>query len=128
MGPRQEADSCCVTDQRASLMEEHWNGCPLDSLDDRTLSSAVRAVLYCRVSDPAQAKNFSLSTQEKACREYCARHGYEVDRVFVDAGESAKSTDREEFLRLISYCRTNKPRVQALVVYSVNRFARNQDD
>jgi hypothetical protein len=45
-----------------------------------------------------QTKNLSLPTQEKACREYCARNGYDVDQVFIDAGESAKSTDRPEFL------------------------------
>ena len=53
----------------------------------------MKAVLYCRVSSQEQAKNLSLPTQEKACREYCARHGYEVDRLFVDA-ESALSVAR----------------------------------
>ena len=49
----------------------------------------MRAVIYCRVSSADQVKNLSLSTQEKACREYCAREGYDVDQVFIDAGESA---------------------------------------
>lgn len=88
----------------------------------------MRAVLYCRVSSAEQTKNLSLPTQEKACREYCARNGYEVDRVFIDAGESAKTTDRPEFLRLLSYCREQKTRIQAVVVYALSRFSRNSSD
>ena len=57
----------------------------------------MRAVIYCRVSTVEQASNLSLPTQEQACREYCARQGYDVDQVFVDAGESAKTIDRPEF-------------------------------
>jgi DNA invertase Pin-like site-specific DNA recombinase len=30
----------------------------------------MRAVIYCRVSSLEQTKNLSLTTQEKACREY----------------------------------------------------------
>jgi DNA invertase Pin-like site-specific DNA recombinase len=88
----------------------------------------MRAVLYCRVSTQEQTKNLSLPTQEKACREYCARQGYDVERVFIDAGESAKSTDRPEFLRLLSYCREQKGSVHAVVVYSLTRFSRQQAD
>jgi len=88
----------------------------------------MRAVLYCRVSTTEQASNLSLPTQEKACREYCAKQGYEVGEVFIDAGESAKSTDRPEFLRLLTYCREQKSRVHAVIVYSLTRFSRNSAD
>ena len=88
----------------------------------------MRAVLYCRVSTAEQAQNLSLPTQEKACREYCARQGYDVDKVFIDAGESAKSTDRPEFLRLVTHCREQRGKLQAVVVYSLTRFSRNNSD
>ena len=48
--------------------------------------------------------------------------------MFEDAGESAKTTDRPEFQRLLKYCRTNKGRVQFVVVYNVTRFSRNAHD
>lgn len=64
----------------------------------------MRAVIYCRVSTTEQAQNLSLPTQEKACRDFCARQGYDVAEVFVDAGESAKTTNRPEFLRLLAAC------------------------
>lgn len=88
----------------------------------------MHAVIYCRVSTTEQVSNLSLPTQEKACREYCAKGGYEVDRVFIDAGESAKSTDRPEFMRMLSFCREHRSRVQAVVVYSLTRFSRNSAD
>jgi site-specific DNA recombinase len=54
----------------------------------------LRAVIYCRVSTKEQAKNLSLPVQEKACRDYCKREGYEVIATFVDEGESAKTLCR----------------------------------
>jgi DNA invertase Pin-like site-specific DNA recombinase len=88
----------------------------------------MRAVLYCRVSSIEQTKNLSLATQEKACREYCVRNGYDVDRVFIDAGESAKTTDRPEFKQLLDHCRRGRGRLHAVIVYSLTRFSRNSTD
>lgn len=88
----------------------------------------MRAVIYCRVSTADQVQNLSLSTQEEACRAYCAKVGYIVDRVFVDPGESAKTTQRPAFLQLLGYTRANKGRVRAVVVYALTRFSRNTTD
>lgn len=88
----------------------------------------MRAVIYCRVSTVEQAQNLSLPTQEKACREYCARNDFEVDEVFVDAGESAKTTDRPEFRKLLDVCRRGRGKLHAVVVYSLTRFSRNSAD
>jgi site-specific DNA recombinase len=88
----------------------------------------VRAVIYCRVSTKEQSLNLSLPTQLKACEAYCEREGIGVAEVFEDAGESAKTTDRPAFQRLLSYCRSNKGRVQFVVVYNVTRFSRNAHD
>jgi DNA invertase Pin-like site-specific DNA recombinase len=55
------------------------------------------AVIYVRVSDSRQVDNTSLASQEEICRQWCQSRGIEVDRVFTDAGESAKTADRTEF-------------------------------
>ncbi len=86
----------------------------------------MRAVIYCRVSTKDQVQNLSLPTQERACKDYCLRTGYDVDRTFVEEGESAKTADRTELKKLLTYCRENKGRVHAVVVYAVNRFARER--
>ncbi len=88
----------------------------------------MRAVIYCRVSTKEQVSNLSLPTQLRACHEYCDREGFEVAECFEDAGESAKTTDRKAFQRLLDYCRVNKGRVQYVVVYNLTRFSRNAYD
>jgi len=87
-----------------------------------------QAVIYCRVSTKDQVVNFSLSTQENACREYCDKHGFRVTKVFVEEGESAKTANRTKFKEMLEYCRENKSRVGWVVVYSVSRFARSVRD
>ena len=47
---------------------------------------------------------------------------------FVDEGESAKTADRPELHKLMTYCRENKRRVRAVIVNDVSRFARNHYD
>ena len=86
------------------------------------------AVIYCRVSTKDQVENFSLATQEKACRQFCASHTFDVDKIFVEEGESAKTANRTQFQKALAYCRENKGRVQWLVVYAVSRFARSSHD
>lgn len=88
----------------------------------------MRAVIYCRVSTVEQAQNLSLPTQEHACRAYCAREGYDVAQVFVDAGESAKTVDRPAFLQLLAYCQKKAHGVHAVLVHSLTRFSRNSAD
>ncbi|NNE48463.1 MAG: recombinase family protein, partial [Rhodothermales bacterium] len=85
----------------------------------------MKAVVYCRVSTKEQTKNLSLPAQRKACRQYCDDNGWKVDRVFVERGESAKTAERTELNNLLAYCRENRGRVQMMVVYSLDRFARN---
>jgi site-specific DNA recombinase len=83
-------------------------------------------VIYCRVSTKEQAQtNLSLPVQKKVCVEYCEREGLDVDKLFMERGESAKTIDRPEFQKLLSYCRQNKGRVQVVVVYDLSRFARD---
>jgi len=46
----------------------------------------------------------------------------------TDQGESAKTANRTELRKLLEYCRVHKGHVQCVVVYSVNRFAREKHD
>ncbi len=88
----------------------------------------MKAVIYCRVSSEEQVKNLSLSTQQKACIDYCERHGFEVGKIFVEEGESAKTINRPLFQKMIAYCKENKGRINFVVVYNLQRFARNAHD
>lgn len=86
------------------------------------------AVVYARVSTKEQAENLSLPTQLKCCRQYCERLGYEVVKEFVERGESAKTAERRELQELLSFCRNNKSRICAVIVYDISRLARQLHD
>ena len=88
----------------------------------------IGAVLYVRVSTKEQTENLSLSTQMRACEDYCRREGYKVLERFKEEGESAKTADRTELQRLLKFCRTNKGKVSFVVVYNLTRFAREKYD
>ena len=76
------------------------------------------AVIYARVSTKEQTENLSLPTQLHACREYCVREGWDVIQEFVEEGESAKTSNRTQLLRLMDVVRKLKGRVHFVVVYN----------
>jgi len=88
----------------------------------------VGAVIYVRVSTKEQTENLSLPTQLRACEEYCRRQGYDVLARFHEEGESAKTTDRSQLQKLLTFCRLNKGRVHFVVVFNLTRFARDKYD
>ena len=88
----------------------------------------MNSIIYCRVSSREQIEGTSLETQELACREYARSKHLGILRVFVEQGESAKFADRTELLKLIEFCRENKGKVQHLLVWKIDRFARNVAD
>jgi DNA invertase Pin-like site-specific DNA recombinase len=88
----------------------------------------MNGIIYCRVSSKEQVEGTSLETQEVACREYARSHRISVLRIFVERGESAKIADRTQLIELLEFCRKNKGNVDALLVWKVDRFARNVGD
>jgi site-specific DNA recombinase len=98
------------------------------SVNGSKLRPMVGAVIYIRISTKEQTENLSLSTQLKACEEYCQRQGFEVVARFREEGASAKTADRTEVQKLLQYCRLHKRQVQFVVVFNLTRFAREKYD
>jgi DNA invertase Pin-like site-specific DNA recombinase len=88
----------------------------------------MNAVIYCRVSSKEQVEGTSLESQEIACREYAQRNRIEIVQVFVDKGESAKFADRPQLLEMLSFCKKRGHSVEQLLVWKVDRLARNVGD
>lgn len=119
-------------------MKEKTNGTAPSAIDTRRWSpteskenSQIRAtngVIYCRVSSKEQIEGTSLDSQEAACREYARQHKIVVLKTFVERGESAKAADRTQLIELIDFCRQSKDKIQSLLVWKVDRFARNVGD
>jgi DNA invertase Pin-like site-specific DNA recombinase len=81
----------------------------------------VNAALYARVSTKTGSQNPDMQLRE--LREYCKRRGWGVAGEYVDAGVSGTKEQRPELDRLLGECR--KRRVDAVVVYRYDRFARS---
>lgn len=93
------------------------------------MSESIKTgVLYCRVSSKEQVEGTSLDMQERLCREYATKLGISEPKVFIDRGESAKTSDRPEFLKAISLCSNKKKPINYFIVYKLDRFARNQEN
>jgi len=97
--------------------------------NETVANSLKRAVIYCRVSTKEQVdEGNSLVSQERLCREYATKEGYEIAEIFIEKGESAKTADRKELKRMMEYCTNKKDSVQAVIAYKVDRISRNIAD
>lgn len=85
-------------------------------------------VIYCRVSSAEQVQGTSLTMQERLCREYADREDLKILNVYIEEGESAKTTDRKEFQKALAFCGLKKQKVNYFIVHKIDRFARNQVD
>ena len=88
-----------------------------------------RALAYIRVSTDRQATDgTSLQTQQRRVDDYVALKSYELDRLFVDDGESAKTPNRPGLQELLVYAKKNKGKHHVLVFPKIDRFARYSED
>jgi DNA invertase Pin-like site-specific DNA recombinase len=74
----------------------------------------MNAIIYVRVSTAEQAEfGYSLKTQEEMCVNFAKSQKYNVLKVFVEKGESAKTLNRTALKELLEYARTNKNIIDA---------------
>jgi len=88
----------------------------------------MNAVIYCRVSSTEQFDGTRLESQELACKEYAARNDLTVVRTFIERGESSKFADRPQLLELLARCAKREKSIQQVLVWKVDRLARNVGD
>jgi len=89
----------------------------------------MNAIIYVRVSTSEQAEfGYSLKAQEETCLDYAKRYGYKVLKIFVEKGESAKTLNRTELKTMLEYARINKNKIDALIIYKIDRLSRNSLD
>lgn len=102
-----------------------------DELTD--VASSELSVSYLRVSTKEQAERdgdpegYSIPAQREANRRKSETMGAPIIEEFVDRGESARSADRPELQRMLTYVRTNLG-VRYVIVHKVDRLARNRAD
>jgi len=88
----------------------------------------MKTAIYARVSSDSQDVALSISAQLRALRDYAMKHGYQIAREFVDEAESGRTAARPSFREMIALARTKHPSFEAILVWKLNRFARNRVD
>ena len=86
------------------------------------------AGIYIRVSTEDQAREgFSLGEQEEKLRQLCEYKGYEIYKVYCDAGISAKDMEhRPKFQEMLQDMRDG--RINYIVAYKLDRVTRSVRD
>ena len=82
-------------------------------------------VIYARFSSSKQHET-SIEAQLKVCYEFCEQNKYNVVGEYIDRALSGRSDERPDFLRMIED--SNKKIFQGIVVYQLDRFARDRYD
>ena len=86
------------------------------------------AGIYIRVSTEDQAREgFSLGEQEEKLKQLCDYKGYEIYKVYCDAGISAKDMEhRPKFQEMLQDMRDG--RINYIVAYKLDRVTRSVRD
>ena len=83
-------------------------------------------MIYARFSSHSQNEQ-SIEGQLKTCYEFAERNGYKVIGEYIDRAVSGTGADnRPEFQRMVAD--SVKRQFQAILVYQLDRFARNRYD
>lgn len=84
-------------------------------------------VIYTRVSGAKQMDGLSLETQLNGTNAYSKKNNLLVREYFGGTYESAATDERKEFQRMIKYLKTTKYKISKVLVYSLERFSRNEN-
>lgn len=83
------------------------------------------AVGYTRVSTDRQVDGVSHEVQEKAIKDYAARHGIALKKIYWDGGYSAKTAKRPELQQMLADIEDGKIETDAIIVYNLSRISRD---
>lgn len=86
----------------------------------------MKAVLYCRVSTSEQ--DISIENQEEKMRAYCFSKDIEIQKCYVDFGQSAATIKREALQELIVDIKCNLLTNHLVLVYKLDRLSRSIKD
>jgi len=84
----------------------------------------MNAAIYCRVSTTMQEDNYSLPTQEDACRKHVESLGYTVAAVYQDVHSGYELWERPQLTALRNGARDGA--YEAIIAYDPDRLSRRQ--
>lgn len=82
-----------------------------------------RAVIYVEYQQKNRLMKEIVSVPKKKCVvNILAKTGYEVVHVYVEQGESAKTALRTELQKMLLFCSDKKNKINAVVIYKLDRL------
>ena len=87
--------------------------------------SSMNAVIYARYSSHNQREE-SIEGQLRECHDFAEKNGFIVLHEYCDRAISGKTDHRPEFQKMIRD--SEKGKFQAVILYTLDRFARNRYD
>lgn len=88
---------------------------------------STKAIIYSRVaSDAVLDGGNSINSQQRRCRAYAARKGYDVVQVFCDVGSSGCKAERPGIQALLQHLELDHANGPcAVVIDNISRLARS---
>ena len=94
-----------------------------------TPQAGNRAIGYIRVSTEEQAREgVSLENQKQKIVAYCDIYGLNLVEIIEDAGQSAKSINRDGMQRLMEIIGKRTAEINCIVTYKLDRLFRNAEE
>lgn len=81
---------------------------------------------YVRVSTENQIENYSIDEQQERIKAYCKAKGWELVKIYTDAGYSGGNINRPELKAMINELKVYH--IDAVIVYKLDRLSRSQKD
>lgn len=96
----------------------------------RKLTPPPPGIVFAYMRDSGGlTQDMSIQRQDGEITAWCAARGLTIIRRYVDARRPGSSTEeRSEFLAMIDACTVNAPPVEAVVVWDLSRFSRDETD
>jgi site-specific DNA recombinase len=85
------------------------------------MATTTRAAIYTRVSSPGQEDNYSLPTQEAACRAFAAERGWSIVGVYSDVHTRTELWERTQLSALREAVRHRE--IDAVICYAIDRLS-----
>ena len=86
----------------------------------------LRVAAYVRVSTSRQAGHqISIHEQSSRIAQWCAIHGADLSRTYVEPGASALTDKRPVFRQMIADCLAKPKRYDVILIYNFSRFFRD---
>jgi site-specific DNA recombinase len=85
------------------------------------MATKIRAAIYTRVSSTGQGDNYSLPTQEAACRAFAADRGWDISGVYTDVHTRTELWERTQLSALREAVRHRE--TDAVICYAIDRLS-----